>query len=60
MLNYEISLNQSIKKHFEVKNKKKKEHLHCTIIELETFVSNLLDVMEFNYKKESIHKLKKY
>ena len=46
-------LNKAIKDRFNIKGKN--EHIDCEIIELEEFVFNYLDVMKYDYKKESKH-----
>jgi hypothetical protein len=50
-------LNKAIKKKFKIKSKK--EHLNCKIDELKEFVLDYLELIEFNYKEENIHKLTK-
>ena len=48
-------LNKAIKKKFKTKNRN--EHLDCKINELEKFVFDYLNLMEFDYQKEDIHQL---
>lgn len=50
-------LNKAIKKKFKIKSRK--EHINCKIDELKEFVLDYLELMEFNYKEEDIHKLTK-
>lgn len=48
-------LNGAIKRKFKIQSKK--EDLNCKIDELKKFVIDYLELMEFYYKKESIHEL---
>lgn len=49
------NLNKAIKIHFKIKTKR--EHLSCSIEELEKFVINYMDVMDFKSTREDVHKL---
>jgi len=48
-------VNISIKAKFKIKGNK--EHISCSIRELEDFVVNYLELFNLSYKKEDIHNL---
>ena len=54
-------LNRAIKKRFKTKKgfNPRKEHLDCSITDLEEFVFTYSDVMDWDYIKEDIHRLKR-